>query len=143
MNFRIDFSLSSRYGVVEQTIFRLVLARVCEVQTIRNLLPIYSDEVLANAIKNLVNYQILSANLEIRTLDLSEPVLAVMESCLNYSDTIVLPESLLDRNDLNGVYISDKKTKQQILKTILPGMKMGFLVNSLDFVLHQRGVHDE
>ena len=59
MTVRIDFSLSGRFSVVEQTIFQLVLCGVKDVNTITILLCVYSDDVLANAIKKLVNYQIL------------------------------------------------------------------------------------
>ena len=141
MKARIDFSLSNRFGAVEQCVFRLVLAGVCDVQTIRILMSLYSDEVLANAIKKLVNYQMLCANVEARTIGLSDPILALMESCLQYSGTLILPDGLAD--DSEKIYISDVETKQQILKALLPGIKTGFLVKSMDFVLYHRGDQDE
>ena len=143
MVLKIDFSLSGRFGVVEQTIFRLVLSGVKDVRTITVLLSVYSNEVIANAIKKLVNYQILRANLETRTLAISKSVLAVIEGCLEKSQHLELPEeSKLTIND-GGTIITDYEIKRQILKAILPGVNTGFLVKSLDFVVCERGVQDE
>ena len=55
MTVQIDFALNRRFGVVEQTIFRLVLNGLTNIQQISNLLWIFSDEVIANAIRKLVN----------------------------------------------------------------------------------------
>jgi len=143
MTARIDFLLSGRFSVVEQTIFRLVLGGVKDVKTIAILLCVYSDDVLANAIKKLVNYQILRASLKSRTLSISESVLAVIEKCLE--QTLYLEDSAdtqLKAYD-NKLYITDEDTKQQILNSLLPGINIGFLIKSIDFVIYVRGVEDE
>ena len=143
MTVRIDISLSGRFSVVEQTIFQLVLCGVKDVNTITILLCVYSDDVLANAIKKLVNYQILRVSLESRTLSISEPVLAVIEKCLE--QTLYLEDSAetqLKAYD-NKLYITDEDTKQQILNALLPGINIGFLTKSIDFVVYERGVEDE
>lgn len=143
MTARIDFLLSGRFSVVEQTIFRLVLGGVKDVNTIATLLCVYSDDVLANAIKKLVNYQILRASLKSRTLSISESVLAVIEKCLE--QTLYLEDSAdtqLKAYD-NKLYITDEDTKQQILNSLLPGINIGFLIKSIDFVIYVRGVEDE
>lgn len=143
MTARIDFSLSGRFSVVEKTIFRLVLSSVRDVRTITTLLPVYSDEVIANAIRKLVNYQILRANLETRTLSISEPLLAVIERCLEHSDKIELSEETVSAIKDNPAFITDENTKRQILSALLPGVNTGFLVKSVDFVICERGVQDE
>ena len=143
MAIKVDFSLSGRFSVVEQTIFRLVFSGVKDVKTITVLLSVYSNDVIANAIKKLVNYQILRANLEARTLAISDSVLALIEGCLEKSQNLELPKaSKLTVND-GGTTITDDETKRQILNAILPGVNTGFLVKSLDFVVCERGVKDE
>ena len=82
MTVQIDFALNRRFGVVEQTIFRLVLNGLTNIQQISNLLWIFSDEVIANAIRKLVNQQVFCADLDARTLSLSEAVLSNIDTCL-------------------------------------------------------------
>ena len=140
MTVRIDFSLSGRFSVVERTIFRLVLDGVKDVKTITMLLCVYSDEVIANAIKKLVNYQILRANLETRTIDFSGSIRVIIEGCIEQSGKL---EINVDDDSIfyNGTsWIVDEDIKRQILKSLLPGINTEFLVKSLDFVLY-RGEH--
>ena len=80
MTVQIDFALNRRFGVVEQTIFRLVLNGLTNAQQIGDLLWIFSDEVIANAIRKLVNRQVICADLDARTLSLSEAVLAMINT---------------------------------------------------------------
>lgn len=137
MKARIDFSLSSRFNVVEQMIFRLVLDSVTDVRTICALLPLYSDDVLANAIKKLVNNQILRADVEERSLSVSEIILNIIEGCLRYSEELMLPEKIADSEEGNKIFITDYEIKRDILKAILPSANTGFLINSLDFVIYR------
>lgn len=140
MIIKIDFSLSPRrYQTVEQTIFRLVLGGLVETQTIATLLCIYSDDVIANAVKKLVNYQILAANLEMRTLSLSAPLLALTEACLEHTHTVDIPDVILQNAEEGKIYVTDDTVKQQILEVLLPDVRVGFLVRSLDFVLYSQG----
>lgn len=140
MIIKIDFSLSPRrYQTVEQTIFRLVLGGLVETQTIATLLCIYSDDVIANAVKKLVNYQILAANLEMRTLSLSAPLLALTEACLEHTHTVDIPDIILQNAEEGKIYVTDDTVKQQILEVLLPDVRVGFLVRSLDFVLYSQG----
>lgn len=143
MKARIDFSLSYRFDVVERTIFRLVLDGVTDVRTICALLPLYSDEVLANAIKKLVNYQILRADVRERILSVSEIILNIIEGCLRYSEELMLPEKLTDSEEGNKIFITDYEMKGDILKAILPGTNIGFLINSLDFIIYHAGNRNE
>lgn len=143
MKINLDFSLSERFDVVEQTIFRLVIGGVRDVRTIVALLSIYSDEVIANAIRNLVNYQILSANIEARTLCVSEVLLAVMEKCIQQSGQLELSFETDIPIDQNKLYITDEACKRQILNAILPDINTGFLAKSLNFVIYEEGGQNE
>ena len=143
MKINIDFSLSGRFDVVEQTIFRLVIGGVKDVRTIVALLSIYSDEVIANAIRKLVNYQILSANIEARTLSVSEVLLALMEKCIQQSGQLELSIETGIPSDQNKVFITDEVCKRQILNALLPEIKTGFLAKSLAFVIDEEGGQNE
>ncbi len=61
MKVKIDFQLNRRFGVVERIIFRLVLNGFSNAREIELALPIFSDAVIANAIRHLVNEQIIAA----------------------------------------------------------------------------------
>ncbi|MBQ6343426.1 MAG: hypothetical protein IJI41_09905 [Anaerolineaceae bacterium] len=143
MNVSLDFSLSAQYSVVEQTIFRLVMEKVRDVKTITDLLCVYSNDVIANAIKKLVNDQILRANIETRTLSISDPVMAIIEECLKQSQNLDWPDdsNLILQDSM--LIITDNNIKRQILHTLLPEVNLGFLVDSIDFVVYQRGIDDE
>ena len=147
MSVRIDFTLSNRLSAVEQAIFRLVIDGVRDVNTITALLSVYSDEVIANAIKMLVNYQILRANIESRTLALSDTILALIDQCLEQSNTLTIEDfefiGSLSTAD-NRLEEKEKyQIKHQLLSTLLPGVNIGFLVKSLEFTIYQRGDQDE
>lgn len=143
MTAQIDFALSRRFGVVEQTIFRLVLNGLTNVQQMNNLLWIFSDEVIANAIRKLVNQQVLCADLDARTLSLSEAVLSIIDTCLNNSYDIKIPDTLVNKATDGNLLITDTKAKEAILAQLLPGIKIGFLANSLDFNIYERGRNNE
>ncbi len=143
MSIGIDFMLSHRFGAVEQTIFRLVLNDVPGVRDITALLSIYTDDVIANAIKRLVNYQLLRADLEKRVLWISDPVQAVIESCLENSNIITLPPEVISFIPKEGLLIEDYDLKSKILSALLPGINLGFLVKSLDFIIYDKGDSDE
>jgi hypothetical protein len=143
MTAQIDFALSRRFGVVEQTIFRLVLNGLTNVQQMNNLLWIFSDEVIANAIRKLVNQQVLCADLDARTLSLSEAVISIIDICLNNSYDIKIPDTLVNKATDGNLLITDTKSKEAILAQLLPGIKIGFLANSLDFNIYERGRNNE
>ena len=143
MTVQIDFALNRRFGVVEQTIFRLVLNGLTNIQQISNLLWIFSDEVIANAIRKLVNQQVLCADLDARTLSLSEAVLSIIDTCLNNSYDIKIPDTLVNKATDGNLLITDTKAKEAILAQLLPGIKIGFLADSLDFNIYERGRNNE
>ena len=143
MTVQIDFALNRRFGVVEQTIFRLVLNGLTNIQQISNLLWIFSDEVIANAIRKLVNQQVLCADLDARTLSLSEAVLSIIDTCLNNSYDIKIPDTLVNKATDGNLLITDTKVKEAILAQLLPNIKIGFLANSVDFNICERGRNNE
>lgn len=143
MKVKFDFTLSQRFGVVERTIFELILRGLTNTKQISNLMWVFSDEVIASAFRKLVNQQILCADLETQTLALSEPVQALIEKCLDNSYDLEMPENLIKLMLDGRLPIDDSKTKEVIIAQLLPGIKLGFLVNSLDFSISERGESDE
>ncbi len=139
MKVKFDFTLSQRFGVVERTIFELVLRGLTSTRQISSLIWVFSDEVIASAFQKLVNQQILCADLETQTLALSEPVQALIEKCLDYSYDLEIPDNLINLMLDGRLTISDAKTKAAIIAQLLPGIKLGFLINSLDFIITVRG----
>ena len=138
MNAKIDFSLSGRFNVVEHTVFHLVLGNVKDVRTIRALLPVYSDAVIANAIKRLVNFQIIHVNLETHMLSVSDPLQALIEKCLEHSQHLEVATETEVLFENGTALIKDELIKRQILNALLPGVNVGFLAKSIDFILCER-----
>lgn len=135
MTVKIDFTLSQRFGVVEKSIFRLVLNGLTDVRHISRLLWLFSDEVIANALRRLVNQQILRADLESHSLFLSDAVAAVIEICLNNTYPLDIPTALESGMKEHGLFLTDVQTKEAILAQLLPDVRLGFLAKSLDFYI--------
>jgi len=138
MKVKFDFTLSRRFGVVEITIFRLILNGLTNARQISNLLWVFSEEVIANSVRKLVNQQIVCADLNSRTLVLSEPVMAIIDTCKNNSFEIEIPENLIELMSDGCLIISEPKVKEAIINQLLPGIKLGFLSNLLDFSISER-----
>ena len=143
MKVKIDFQLNRRFGVVERIIFRLVLNGFNDASEIADAIPIFSDTVIASGIKTLVNRQILSAKIESGKLSLSDPVMAIIEMCIEKDYAInVLPEI---SNELSngGLLISNSKSeeekelKESVLSELLPGIRLDMYIDSFDFVLKE------
>ena len=143
MTVKIDFSLSRRFGVVEQTIFYLVLNGLTDAKQIMDLLCVFSDLVIANSLRRLVNQQIIIADIESRKLSLSEIVVAIIEMCINTSFDLNIPDTLLEMMSDGYLLITDVSTKKAILAQLLPDIKLTFLASSLDFSICERGEMDE
>lgn len=130
MTVKIDFSLGRRFGVVEQTIFRLVLNGITDAKQISNLLGVFSDVVIANALRRLVNQQIISVDIESRKLSLSDAVVALIEICTHSSFELNIPDENLLVAD-NADYSIEKtaiEAKTAILVELLPKVKRSFLI---------------
>lgn len=156
MQVKIDFKLSRRFGVTERIIFGLVMRGFSNAREIFLALPLFSDAVIANAIKNLVNQQILSADIETGTLSLSEPVVAIIDMCLERSIDVEIPESLSKNIAHDGILLQVEgwmpedlqkeviHTKEAILQEMLPDVKLDLYRYTFDFVIRQgRGEADE
>ena len=85
MKLKVDFQLNRRFGFIEILIFSLVLNGFYSAREIELALPIFSDAVIANAVRHLVNEQIISADVETSTFSLSEAMVAVIAMCQQLS----------------------------------------------------------
>lgn len=146
MRVRIDFQLNRQFGIVENVIFRFVLNGFTDSNEIAKALPLFSDSVIANGIKHLVNRQILTANIEAGSLYLSEPLVAIIDMCIENTFEIDVPAELKSYIAGDGLMISsiaDEEShslKQAVLFELLPGVRLDMYVDSLDFVLcEERG----
>ena len=150
MRIRIDYQLNRQFGVVERIIFRLALNGFSDSREIAKALPLFSNSVLANGIKHLVNRQVLATDIEAGKLYLSEPLVAIIDMCLENTYEIDVPAELEGYIKGDGLMISgiaDEEShslKQAILFELLPGIKLDMYVDSLDFVLcEERGDQHE
>lgn len=150
MKVKIDFQLNRHFGVVENIIFRLILNGFTDSREITKALPLFSDSVIANGIKHLVNRQILAADIEASKLYLSEPLVAIIDMCLESAYEIDVPaelESYIKGDGLMISGISDEEShslKQAVLFELLPGIRLDMYVDSIDFVLcEERGDQHE
>lgn len=150
MRIRIDFQLNRQFGVVENIIFRLILNGFTDSREITKALPLFSDSVIANGIKHLVNRQILVADIEASKLYLSEPLVAIIDMCLENAYEIDVPTELENYIKGDGLMISgisDEEShslKQAVLFELLPGIRLDMYVDSIDFVLcEERGDQHE
>lgn len=150
MKVKIDFQLNRQFGVVENIIFRLILNGFTDSREITKALPLFSDSVIANGIKHLVNRQILAADIEASKLYLSEPLVAIIDMCLENTYEIDVPaelESYIKGDGLMISGISDEEShslKQAVLFELLPGIRLDMYVDSIDFVLcEERGDQHE
>ena len=138
MTVSIDFALNRRFGVVERLLFRLVLNGINDAETLCDMLWIFSDEVCANAIRMLVNSQLLSAAVDVRRLSLSTPVIAMMQACNDTTFEIDLPEYLVSSMREGKLLIEDLRTKEEIVHILIPHAKLSFLAKALDFYVCER-----
>lgn len=143
MKYRVDFILSKRFGVVEKTVFSLVLRGLTDIETISYLLQIYSDEVIANSIKRLVNFQVLKVDIEQGNIELSSAIHEILLSC---NGELELGNLMADSTDSILVISDDTENnkadeiKRQILKILVPGIELGFISKSIDFIIMKQEV---
>lgn len=144
MEVKFDFSLNERrYGVVEQTIFKMVLRGIDSAEAISALLWIFSDDVKATAIQKLVNSQVLRADLTSGKLYLSDGIISIISACHNSTYTVELPESLLSQMTEGVLLVESQQSieiqreidqlKISILNHILPDISIAFLAPTLTF----------
>lgn len=141
MKVKFDFQLNHSFGVVERIIFELVLNGFTDAYEIREALPIFSDVVLANGIKHLINRQVLSANVDKRRLSLTDPIRAIISSCIENTYDLDIDDNLKSLM-INQAVSMDLAGKQQanelkssILRTLVPDVNLYMYRDSLDFIL--------
>lgn len=143
MRIKIDFQLNRQFDVVEKIIFRLVLNGFTDPMEIAKALPLFSDSVIANGLKHLVNHQILATDTTAGKLSLSEPLVAMIDMCLENTYEIDVPNELEGYIKGDGMMISsitDEEShslKQAVLFEILPGIKLDMYMDSIDFILFE------
>lgn len=142
MRIRIDFQLNRQFGVLDRMIFRLVLNGYTDAREIAEALPIFSDSVIANSIEHLINRQILNAQIELGKISLSEPLIAIIEMCLEKEYEINIPEELEEILKNSGVVLSNnsqdetKILKRTVMRELLPDIRMDVYSESIDFVIY-------
>jgi len=141
MQVKFDFLLSKKFSSIEKTIFRLILNGIFNISELRRLLWVLSDEVIAGAIRNLVNQQILSVDLSLGVISLSEPVAALVQKCYSNEYSVQFPEFLTPDDGsvicIDGMDVRDIKIA--ILNTLLPDIDLDFLISSIDFFIRKGG----
>ena len=134
MEVKFDFKLNSRnFGIVEQTIMRLVLNGCTSVPTVSALLWVFSDEVKAHAIQNLVNAQILHVSLDTKEFTLSKGTQALISICGNNTFELDIPDTLLTQMDDGRLIIDDYQVISSILYHIVPEVNLNHLVKYICF----------
>ena len=141
MKAKIDFQLNRQFGVVERIIFRLVLNGFTNAREIKLSLPLFSDAVIANAVKHLVNEQIISADIGTGTLSLSDALVAIIAMCQEKSFEITVPDFLEKTMVAGGIEVFDNQIpevvilKERIIQELLPDIKLDSYRYSLDFII--------
>ena len=153
MKVKIDFRLGHQFGAVEGIIFQLVIHGFHDIAEIMDALPLFSDSVIANAIRHLVNKQILSVDLDSSTISLSEAMIAIIGSCLSRSFDLNLPQPMAGTIESGSIVITEPKDKTKyktyeqlkrcILQELLPNVKLDMFINSLDYILHVQEQGDQ
>ena len=151
MKIRVDFQLSTQFNCLENLIFRFVVNGFVEIKQIGEILPIFSDAVIANAIKHLVNQQLIIANKQTRELALSDSILAIINKCHEKTLDLEIPSKVcLQFLDSGNGLIVDNATKsscvlkKSIMSKLLPGIYLDTYLNSIDFVLYlEEGLNNE
>lgn len=141
MQVKFNFILNRQYSSVEKTIFRLVLNGMTNALEIRKLLWILSDEVIAEAVRKLVNRQILKVDLSAGIIRLSDPIDAIIQKCSSEVYELEISE-VLAPDDNTVIHIQGKSTQQlniAILEALLPNVNLEFLNNSIDFYISKVG----
>jgi len=141
MKVKVDCVLSKWFGVVERTIFRLALNGYTDVGEIGTVLSLFSDSVVANGIRKLVNSQILTINASSGQLGIAEPFAALLNVCLEETMDIDVRGDLASSIKGGGILIDSRSgaesrgLKVALLASIVPEVDMGLYTDSLDLVL--------
>ncbi|EUB31094.1 hypothetical protein [Olsenella uli] len=148
MKLHVDISLSKGFGVVERTVFRLVLNGYTDASEITIALSLFSRPVVANAIRHLVNRQILTIDMASGQLGIAKPFVAVMNVCLEEDICLEVPDELRMAIKRGGVLLDSgtshethqakselRQLKASLLEHLVPVVNLWHYVDSLDFTL--------
>ncbi len=148
MNYRVDFSISNGFHIVEQAVFRLACNGVVDVDLIKALLNIFSEQVIAIAIRNLVNAQILQADLEKRYLVIPDTLKDLMDACGKRTIKLSIPPEIAEDATGGSLFLpcnlaeESKEVKEAridvkraILSELLPGINVADYSKVLDLYL--------
>lgn len=146
MKLHVDISLSKGFGVVERAVFRLVLNGYTDASEIAVALSLFSRPVVANAMRHLVNRQILTIDVASGQLGIAEPFLALMNMCLEEDIYLEVPDELRMAIKQGGVLLDSgasrethyvkselRQLKASLLENMVPGVSLWHYVDSLDF----------
>ncbi len=135
MNIQFDFTLNYRWETIDNVIFRLALHGLSNTRQIRDLLWLFSDDVIAGSYQRLVNQQLLIADVSKGEIKIAPHIEALIAKCSTETFDITIPDEL-QKTKVNGkIIITDRKTKEAIISNLVPNVKLDFLANSLDFCL--------
>lgn len=136
MMLKYDFKLSHRFSVLEKLIYRLVINGITSVETITDLLPVFSDKVIALSIQKLVNAQLLNVDIGTRSISLSNMSLLLIDACAEKQFDLDVPDEYdIEFSAGNAITIDDPKVTEVILQNLLPNVKTAFLSSLLNFVV--------
>ncbi len=137
MNYRVDFSISNRFRVVEQAVFRLACNGVLDIVLIKALLNIFSEQVIAIAIRNLVNAQLLQADLENGYLIIPDTLKDLMDACGKNTIEFTIPQEMAESATGESLFLpcdladeskevkeARSDVKHAILSELLPGINV-------------------
>ena len=136
MAFRIDVDLSNRFGVVEKTIFRLVLNGFTNAKDIADALTIFSNAVVGNGIKNLVNSQMLSVDFKDNSLSVAEPLVALLDKCNDKWFSADIPDDLLNTTEDGVIPILNNqlgyRIKETLISELIPEINVDYYASYLN-----------
>lgn len=148
MNLRVDISLSKEFGIVERTVFRLVLNGYTDASEIATALSLFSHPVVANGMCHLVNRQMLAVDMSTAHLKIAEPLTALMNMCIEHRVVVDIPDELGALIEQDGFLLDSgtsretsqyrtelRQLKASLLECLLPGVNLEHYVDSLDFTL--------
>ncbi|MHC1731941.1 MAG: hypothetical protein AB9888_07950 [Bacteroidales bacterium] len=137
MKVKFDILLNFKFEALEQAIFYTVLLGYRDVSIIKQYLNIFDDDVIAVAIRNLVNKQLLTANFAELSLGISEPMKLLISKCSNNSFEIDLPEIIDIQIRTQGYsdQIYDKKIVYSILANLSEDADLTYYSNYLGVVV--------
>jgi sulfur transfer complex TusBCD TusB component (DsrH family) len=134
MKVKLDFMLNkTKFGVIDQAIFQLVLNSCTSIKDIRKYLFIFDKDVLAKAICNLVNNQIILVNISQKTLTLSSPVSALYELTKEHIFDLRQTKKTIE---LIEAYDGVLNIKKNYLNKYLSEYILGFLLSDIDLAYY-------